>query len=130
MFGCKDDDSTLCFSPPTSVIFGFLDSEGNNLIENGSLKLSDIKIKEIIDEENELVVEFSLREDYRISLNNIGWYDGIKNYTFSSPLIEFGFIVKSSEITGDCSGYKIEEIDFVGMTPVLGDYGVFEFIVP
>lgn len=127
--GCKDDDHIDCFTPPAELTFEFTDSNGNNLIENGELKISEIKIKEIIGADQTQNVGFILRNDNRITVSGIGWYNGIKNYTFESPLIEFGFQVKSSSITGVCIGYQIDSIEFLGASPILGDYDIYKFVI-
>lgn len=128
--GCSsDDDYNLCFTPPAAVVFEFTDSDGNNLIENGELKISDIKIKEMIGNDQTQNVGFILREDNRITVGGIGWYNVTKDYTFESPLIEFGFQVKSSSISGSCGGYRIDNIEFLGASPILGDYDIYKFVI-
>lgn len=128
--GCSsDDDYYTCFTPPAELTFEFTDSGGNNLIENGKLKISDIKIKEIIGNDQTQNVGFILRGDNRITVSGVGWFHGIKNYTFESPLIEFGFQVKSSSLTGDCAGYRIDNIEFLGASPILGDYDIYSFVI-
>lgn len=127
--GCSDDDYIECFTPPAELTFEFTDSDGNNLIENGELKISDIKIKEMIGNDQTQNVGFILREDNRITVSGIGWYNGTKDYTFESPLIEFGFQVKSSSISGSCIGYQIDNIEFLGASPILGDYDIYKFVI-
>jgi len=127
--GCSDDDYSICYTPPAELTFEFTDSDGNNLIENGELKISDIKIKEILGNDQTRNIGFILREDHLITVSEIGWYHGVKNYTFESPLIEFGFQVKSSSLTGNCVGYRIDNVEFSGASPVLGNYNIYNFVI-
>lgn len=127
--GCRDDEHTECFTPPAEVIFEFVDPAGNNLIGNGELKIRDIRIRELIGAEQTQDVIFVPGEDNRITVSEIGWHNGVRNYSFESPLIDFGFSVKSSKITDGCNGYRIDSIEFSDARPVLGAYGIYSFVI-
>ncbi len=130
MNACKsDDDIILCFTPPGAVVFEFIDSDGVNLIENGVLKTSEIKIKDITNPDNPKNSTFTLREDYKIIINEAGWFNGTKDFSFESPAVDFEFTVISHELTGNCGGYKIDDIIFHGITYTLGEYDVYRFII-
>lgn len=121
---CSDDSGMNCFTPPTPIVFQFEDQLGNNLIENGSLNTSQIKVREHEADGSVRVIQFNVIEN-RIVLQEVGFYAGTDNYTLTSPVIDFGFSVTSSEITGNCAGYKIDEVVFDGVTPEITDYYVY-----
>lgn len=102
---CGDD----CYNPPQPIVFEFTDSGGNNLITNGNLDPFSIK------DENQVGVQVSKTGDGRIILENVGAYNGTKNYIFSSPLKTFDFSIQSSEFKGGCDGYQINKLTFKGV---------------
>lgn len=120
----SDDERMTCFTPPEPIVFAFLDNAGNNLIENGTLSVSQIKVREIVDENTQYPINFNQIQN-KIVLQEIGFSAGTKHYTLSSPLVDFEFAVTSSEITGSCSGYRIDEVNFNGVVPESDGYTTF-----
>lgn len=113
---CSVDDSYTCFTPPQEVVLELVDTQGQNLFENGTLNVDEIKIYEIL-EDGELKSHSNpiIKYNYRISIPGLGWFDGTKNYRFQSPLRDFDFSVVSHKLTGNCGGNVIDEINFSGV---------------
>jgi len=120
LLNCKDDDGYSCFTPPDSTVFEFVNSAGENLIQNGGLDLSKISVKENNGNGTTKDMKLFLQEDYKIGVLEIGWIDGTKNYEVTlmkDPVTEFNFKVTSSKITGKCGGYRIKNFQIENIQP-------------
>lgn len=119
IFSCREDD---CYTPPEPTIFKFVNINNENLISNGTISTSNIFIQENVGNGNYNGVQFEKTDDNKILLKNIGNNDGIKNYdvyiNLEPEIKKFSFTLKSSKITGKCSGYKVENITFQNITEV------------
>lgn len=124
----NNDDYNACFTPPELVIFEWVDENGNNLIENGVLNVSQINIKETLNGQVVRTIGFNIVQN-KMVLKEIGFFDGDKNYALNSPYIDFDFQVKSVEITGSCGGYKIDEITFDGISPETDGYFTYKIVI-
>ncbi|MGI9649841.1 membrane lipoprotein lipid attachment site-containing protein [Chryseobacterium sp. RLHN22] len=102
---CGED----CYNPPLPIVFEFVDSNGENLITNGTLTTYTIN------EENQTGIELSKTDDDKILLENVGAYNGTKNYNFFSNIKNFDFSIESSEFKGGCDGYQINKLTFTGI---------------
>ncbi|MCX8531033.1 hypothetical protein [Chryseobacterium luquanense] len=98
-----------CYNPPQPIVFEFVNSNDENLITNGTLTQYSIK------EENQTGIQLTKTSDDKILLENVGAYNGIKNYTFSSNIKEFEFSIESSEFNSGCDGYQINKLTFTGI---------------
>jgi hypothetical protein len=110
LLGCTEDD---CFTPPENIVFDFVDSSGNNLIKNGILDSSKIRVQQNEGDGTIIPIKIIVREDHKVSIEGTGWSEGTKNYDvylLNDPVKIFNYRVTSSKITGDCSGYKIENL--------------------
>ena len=62
-------------------------------------------------------VQLKKTDDNKIILQEIGFFEGNKDYTvflaFPNEVKKFNFSVQSSKRTGNCAGYKIDAIDFI-----------------
>ena len=110
LLSCTEDD---CFTPPENIVFEFVDSSGNNLIQNGVLDSSKIRVQQNEGNGTIIPINVMIREDHKVSIEGIGWSEGTKNYIvylLKDPVKIFDYSVTSSKITRDCSGYKIEDL--------------------
>ncbi|WP_175622259.1 hypothetical protein [Chryseobacterium schmidteae] len=106
LISCKKD----CYTNPEKVVFEFVNSAGENLIQNGSLTTYSIMRK--TGQGGYTSVELTKTEDHKVILKNVGAFNGIQEYRFTSAPNIFFFSIRSSDITTDCDGYQIDQIDF------------------
>ncbi|GAA4161833.1 hypothetical protein GCM10022217_28160 [Chryseobacterium ginsenosidimutans] len=102
---CGED----CYNAPQPIAFKFVDSNDENLITNGTLTTYSVK------EENQTGIQLTKTNDDMVILENVGAYNGTKNYTFSSNIKNFNFSIQSSEFKGGCDGYQINKLTFTGV---------------
>lgn len=102
---CGDD----CYNAPQPIVFKFVNSNDENLITSGALKNYSIQ------QENNGNVQLTKTSDDMVILENVGAYDGVKKYTFSSTIKSFDFSIQSSEFKGGCDGYQINKLTFTGI---------------
>lgn len=119
LIGCGED----CYNAPQPIVFEFVNSNDENLITNGSLTSYSIV------EENQTGVQLTKTSDDKIILENVGAYNGTKNYKFSSPIKNFDFSIQSSEFKGGCNGYQINKLTFTGVKiDVTDEKGYYKII--
>jgi len=117
---CGDD----CYNPPQPIVFEFVDADNKNLITNGTLNPFSVK-----DEDN-AGIQLTKTDDDKVILENVGAYNGIKNYTFYSSLKTFNFSIHSSEFKGGCDGYKIDKLTFTGIgIDVTDEKGYYKIVL-
>ncbi|MGE4513239.1 MAG: hypothetical protein AB7E26_05405 [Chryseobacterium sp.] len=102
---CGED----CYKAPQPIAFKFVDSNDVNLITNGTLTNYSVK------EENQTTIQLTKTSDDMLILENVGAYDGTKNYTFSSNIKNFTFTIQSSEFNSGCEGFQINKLTFTGV---------------
>ncbi|MDQ1095723.1 MULTISPECIES: hypothetical protein [Chryseobacterium] len=113
-----------CYNAPQPIIFEFVNSNNENLITNGSLSPYSVT------EENQNNIQLTKTSDDRIILENVGAYNGTKNYTFQSALKNFNFSIQSSEFKGGCDGYQINKLTFTGIgIDVKDENGYYKIIL-
>lgn len=116
---CGED----CYNAPQPIVFEFVNANDENLITNGSLSSYSIV------EENQSGVQLTKTDDDKIILENVGAYNGTKNYKFSSPIKNFDFSIQSSEFKGGCDGYQINKLTFTGVKiDVTDENGYYKII--
>lgn len=116
---CGDD----CYNAPQPVVFEFVNAAGENLIANGTLTTYSIQ------DENQAGVQLTKTSDNRILLENVGAYDGTKNYKFYSNVKLFDFSIQSSEFNSGCEGFQINKITFTGVAiDVKDENGYYKII--
>lgn len=98
-----------CYNAPMPIVFEFVDADDKNLITNGTLEPFSIS------DENQVGVQLTKTDDGKVILENVGAYNGTKNYTFYSSLKMFNFSIESSEFKGGCDGYQINKLTFKGV---------------
>lgn len=98
-----------CYNAPQPVVFEFVDANDNNLISNGTIDPFSIK------DENQVGIQLTKTDDGKVILENVGAFNGTKNYIFSSPIKTFDFSIESSEFKGGCNGYQIKKLTFTGI---------------
>lgn len=114
-----------CYNAPQPIVFEFVDANGDNLITNGALHPFSIQ------DENQVGVQVTKTEDDRIVLENVGAYNGTRNYTFYSPVRTFSFSIESSEFKGGCDGFQINKLTFTGIAiDVKDENGYYKIILP
>ncbi|CAD7798385.1 hypothetical protein CHRY9390_00328 [Chryseobacterium aquaeductus] len=117
---CGDE----CYNAPQPVIFTFVDANDNNLISNGTLEPFSIQ------DENKVGVQLTKTDDGSVILEDVGAYNGTKNYTFYSALKVFDFSIQSSEFKGGCDGYQINKLTFKGIgIDVKDENGYYKIIL-
>ena len=102
---CGDD----CYNAPQPIAFKFVDANDENLIANGTITTYSIQ------DENNVGVQLTKTSDNMVILENVGAYNGTKNYTFYSNLKIFKFSIQSSEFKGGCDGFQINKLTFTGV---------------
>lgn len=108
-YSCKED----CYTAPEPVVFEFVNAQGDNLIENGTLE--NFTIQEVLQNGNMVGVQLTETSDYKVKLERVGSFNGTKQYSFFSELEIFDFSIRSSKVMTDCDGFKIDEIEFDNM---------------
>lgn len=103
--GCGED----CYNAPQPIAFKFVDSNDVNLITDGTLTNYSVK------EENQTNIQLTKTNDDMVILENVGAYNGTKNYTFTSNTKNFTFTIQSSEFKGGCNGFQINKLTFTGI---------------
>lgn len=104
--GCGEE----CYNAPQPIVFEFVNSDDENLITNGTLSNYSIQ------DENHVSLQLTKTDDNKVILENVGAYNGTKNYTFYSNVKVFDFSIQSSEFKGGCDGYQINKLTFTGIT--------------
>ncbi|WP_394660545.1 hypothetical protein [uncultured Chryseobacterium sp.] len=102
---CGED----CYNAPQPIAFKFVNAGDENLITNGTLTNYSVK------EENQKTIQLTKTDENLLILENVGAYNGTKNYTFSSNVKNFTFTIQSSEFKGGCDGYQINKLTFTGV---------------
>lgn len=110
IISCKKD----CYTAPEKVVFEFVNPAGENLIQNN--QLSTFAIQEDAGNGNYIGVPLTKTTDNKVILEKIGSFNGTKTYKFASDIKLFDFKVRSSDVTTDCDGYQIDEINFENVT--------------
>lgn len=124
---CKDD----CYTAPEPTVFEFVNSSGENLIQNGTLTSSKIIVQQDNGNGNFAGINVEVRDDKRILLKNVGLFEGTRNYNVylnTDPIKTFNFKISSDRITGDCEGYKINNLTIENITSSM-DNGYYKIIV-
>ncbi|KMQ63095.1 hypothetical protein ACM46_14240 [Chryseobacterium angstadtii] len=118
--GCGED----CYNAPQTIAFKFVDPDDKNLITNGTMSVYSVK------DENQVGVQLTRTSDDMIILENVGAYNGTKNYVFSSNVRGFDFSIHSSEFKGGCDGFQINKITFTGVgIDVTDEKGYYKIIL-
>lgn len=103
-----------CYKAPEPIIFEFINTAGENLIQNGSL--TQFAISEDNNSNITPGVQLTKTNDNKIILERVGSFDGTKNYKFYSTIKFFNFSIESSKATDGCDGYQIRGVDFKNIT--------------
>lgn len=114
---CKKD----CYTAPEKVVFELVNSSGQNLLENGTLTTVGIS------DSDGVGVQITKTNDFKIVLERVGSFNGTKNYKLYNTIKIAEFSIKSSPVTDDCDGFKIDEIKFdnVSYTKEMGTTKLF-----
>nr|WP_314495702.1 membrane lipoprotein lipid attachment site-containing protein [uncultured Chryseobacterium sp.] len=118
--GCAED----CYNAPQPIVFEFVNAADENLITNGTLTVFSVT------DENQTGVKLTKTDDDKVVLENVGAYNGTKNYTFYSSVKNFDFSIQSSEFKGGCDGYQINKLTFTGIgIDVTDEKGFYKIIL-
>lgn len=98
-----------CYNAPQPIVFEFVNSNGENMIANGTLGPFSIT------DEDQKGVQLTKTSDNMVLLENVGAYNGTKNYKFYSGVKNFDFSIESSEFKGGCDGFQIKKLTFTGI---------------
>lgn len=113
-----------CYNAPQPILFEFVNSDDENLITNGTLTNYSIQ------DENNASLQLTKTDDNKIILENVGVYNGTKNYTFYSNVKVFDFSIQSSEFKGGCDGYQINKLTFTGIAiDVTDEKGYYKIVL-
>ncbi|HCA06361.1 hypothetical protein [Chryseobacterium sp.] len=117
---CGED----CYNAPQTIAFKFVNADDVNLITNGSLTVYSIK------DENQVEIQLTKTSEDMIILENVGAYNGTKNYSFTSNVKAFNFSIQSSEFKGGCDGYQINKLTFTGVNiDVTDEKGYYKIVL-
>ncbi|WP_375560774.1 hypothetical protein ACE193_24270 [Bernardetia sp. OM2101] len=131
---CDKCADTECFTPPESFYFQLIDKETNqNLLQNGTYTLSDIRIKSIAENKVHTLkidsIESNGQKKAILIDNEIGWENGNdnKNYILSiKDSVEYSFVHYSKKKRGDCcTFYELEEISSLEIEIITPDFNEF-----
>lgn len=124
---CKDD----CYKAPEPTVFEFVNVSGENLIQNGTLTKTKIIVQQDNGNGNFAGIDVEIRDDKKAVLKNAGLFDGTRNYNVylnTDPIRTFNFKISSSPLTGDCTGYKIDNLTIENIT-WSSDEGYYKIVV-
>ncbi len=108
-FSCNEDD---CYEPSKEIIFEFVNSNNENLIENGSINPSNIAINKIVNANYHVGINGNKVVNNRVVLHPaISRYDGTQEFMFITNLKLFNFHIASSKVA-NCNAYTINDITF------------------
>ncbi|WP_415326680.1 hypothetical protein [Chryseobacterium sp. MMS23-Vi53] len=117
---CEKD----CYNAPQPIVFEFVNSNNENLIANGTLTAYSIQ------DENNVGVQLTKTSDNMVILENVGAYNGVKNYKFYSNVKLFDFSIYSSEFKGGCDGFQINKLTFTGVgIDVTDEKGYYKIVL-
>ncbi|SHF56842.1 hypothetical protein [Chryseobacterium sp. OV279] len=117
---CGED----CYNAPQTIAFKFVNADDVNLITNGSLTVYSIK------DENQVEIQLTKTSEDMIILENVGAYNGTKNYSFTSNVKAFNFSIQSSEFKGGCDGYQVNKLTFTGINiDVTDEKGYYKIVL-
>ncbi|KQT35896.1 hypothetical protein ASG22_02430 [Chryseobacterium sp. Leaf405] len=113
-----------CYNAPQPIAFEFVDSNDENLITNGTLTTYSIQ------DENNVAVQLTRTSDDLVILENVGAYNGVKNYKFYSNVKNLSFAIHSSEFKGGCDGFQINKLTFTGVgIDVTDEKGYYKIVL-
>lgn len=113
-----------CYNAPQTIAFEFVNANDENLITNGTLSNFSVS------EENHAGIQLTKTSDDKVILENVGAYNGTKNYIFYSNVKNFNFSIQSSEFKGGCDGYQINKLTFKGIgIDVKDEKGYYKIIL-
>ncbi len=113
-----------CYNAPQPIAFKLVNANNENLITNGMLTNYSVK------EENQKTIQLTKTGEDLLILENVGAYNGTKNYAFTSNLRNFTFTIQSSEFKGGCDGYQINKLTFTGIgIDVKDENGYYKIIL-
>ena len=107
-----------CLVLPEPTVFNLVNTDGENVITNGTLPFSDILIYRVDGNDTLTGLQYNLITDNKIAIRELGWYNGTVNYKFWTPDTTFYFSVRSSRVSaaGCDNTYKIDNIKFTNIT--------------
>ena len=111
---CRHD----CLILPEPTVFEFVNTNGENVITNGTLLFSDIIIWEKVGNDTLRGLQYNLTDGNKVAIKELGWYNETKNYKLWTPDTAFYFSVQSSKISssGCNNSYRIDDIKFTNIT--------------
>ncbi|WP_157761470.1 hypothetical protein [Chryseobacterium camelliae] len=113
-----------CYNAPQPIAFKLVNANNENLITNGMLTNYSVK------EESQNTIQLTKTSEDMLILENVGAYNGTKNYAFTSNLRNFTFTIQSSEFKGGCDGYQINKLTFTGIgIDVKDENGYYKIIL-
>ncbi|WP_291727992.1 hypothetical protein [Bernardetia sp.] len=116
---CDTCGDTECFTPAEPFYFQLIDKETNeNLLENGTYLLSDVRIKSLARNELHLLeldsVEINGQKELVLMDAEIGWEPNRENKNYTLILadsLEFDFVYETEERKGECcTFYDVMEV--------------------
>lgn len=114
---CEDCQDIDCLTPPTHFYFQLIDKETNqNLLQNETYSLSDIRIKSVSENQFHNLqidsIEIEGQKQFILIDDKIGWETENKNYILMiKDSLTFDFVYHTKQKTEECcSYYELEEI--------------------
>ena len=106
-----------CFISPEQTVFELVNTGGENVIKNGTLPFSDVIISEDAGNGTFIGMHYNLTKEKRISVEELGWFNGTKKYRFFTSDTTFNLSVKSLKIdSSGCNSFRIDEVKFFNIT--------------
>ncbi|HCC95630.1 MAG TPA: hypothetical protein DEQ26_15170 [Flavobacteriaceae bacterium] len=116
LFSCNYDSD--CFTPPEPIVMEFVNSKGENLIQNGSLTKEHFHFLQIAGD-TKIGTNFEINHENRVILNKLGWIVGSTTYEA---------FVNVSKLSRKCGGNKIDNVSFKDIE-ALSQNGIYQIVV-
>lgn len=126
-----DCERSECFTPPSPVVLEFLDTNGQNLIQNGRLKTEDIRVQLADGHIAQPELRTELGQYNRVQIHGVGWADGTINFKVQLNLIQpvvFGLGITSAPVPGKCGGRVIQDVQ-ISQIQSVKEQGYYKIIV-
>jgi len=108
----------------------FVNSKGENLIQNGTLTKEHFHFLQIAGD-TKIGTSFEINHESRVILNKPGWIVGSTTYealVLTKEIKFFNFTVNASKLSGKCGGNKIDNVSFKDIE-ALSQNGIYQIVV-
>ena len=108
----------------------FVNSKGENLIQNGTLTKEHFHFLQVVGD-TKIGTSFEINHENRVILNKPGWVVGSTTYealVLTKEIKFFNFTVNASKLSGKCGGNKIDNVSFEDIE-AHSQNGIYQIVV-